>query len=160
MDTVDLGPLDVAPAGLGSAGLGRWSRRVRAPAPAVHGASAVLAFVELDDADEGSDRYLVPFIVGDGTAPAREAHDGDGAWRSFAVAMAEGRVLPTAAGGALVCRPGLALPSFAPGGAAEIAGWSERTLGADQSNSSAVLGERLLLKAYRRVVPVSTRTWS
>ncbi len=152
---MDLGPLDLAPAGLGSTGLGPVAETQAGAVDAgrARRGSAVLALVELDDADGGSDRYLVPFIVGDGTAPAREAHDGDGAWRSLAVAMAEGRVLPTAAGGALVCRPGLALATFAPGGAAELAGWSERSLDADQSNSSAVLGERLLLKAYRRVVP-------
>jgi maltokinase len=33
-----------------------------------------------------------------------------------------------------------------------MADWGERPLGADQSNTSAVLGERLLLKAFRRVV--------
>ena len=47
----------------------------------------------------------------------------------------------------------LALPAFAPGGAREIAEWAERSLGADQSNTSAVLGERLLLKAFRRLEP-------
>jgi trehalose synthase-fused probable maltokinase len=61
-------------------------------------------------------------------------------------------VLGTDAGGVVVCRPGLALPAFAPGGARELAGWSERPLGADQSNTSTVVGERLLLKAFRRVV--------
>ena len=35
----------------------------------------------------------------------------------------------------------------------ELAGLSERPLGADQSNSSFVLGERLVLKCYRRVWP-------
>ena len=84
---------------------------------------------------------------------ARPAIPGDGVWRALAVAIAGGRVLGSAGGGALVCRPGLALPAFAPGGAREIAEWSERSLGADQSNTSTVLGERLLLKAYRRVTP-------
>ncbi len=160
---MDLGPLRVGPAGLGSAGLGPVADPGAAPgaADAAHAGqeepsgrgSAILAIVELHGADGGADRYLVPFVVDDGTAAAREARDGDGAWRALAVAMSGGRVLPTAAGGALVCRPGLALPSFAPGGAAEIAAWSERPLGADQSNTSAVLGERLLLKVFRRVLP-------
>jgi trehalose synthase-fused probable maltokinase len=109
--------------------------------------------VEVVDETGASERYLVPFLIGPGSSPAREAHEGDGAWRALGVAIAAGHVLRTAAGGALVCRPGLALAAFAPGGAAELALWSERPLGADQSNSSVVLGERLLLKAYRRVAP-------
>jgi trehalose synthase-fused probable maltokinase len=90
-------------------------------------------------------------VTGPGTRVVREAQTGDGAWRALAGAIAAGRVLATDAGGALVCRPGLALPAFAPGGAADIAGWDERPLGADQSNTSVILGTRLLLKAYRRV---------
>ncbi|MEO6208102.1 MAG: phosphotransferase, partial [Candidatus Limnocylindrales bacterium] len=46
---------------------------------------------------------------------------------------------------ALVCRPGVAMPQRGPG--------TERDLGADQSNTSVVLGEELLLKAYRRIQP-------
>ncbi|MEA2538244.1 MAG: maltokinase [Chloroflexota bacterium] len=105
-------------------------------------------------ADDGrADRYLIPFVTGPGTEVVREALPGDGAWRALAVAMAAGRVLATDAGGALVCRPGLALPAFAPGGAADLAGWDERALGADQSNTSVAIGARLLLKAYRRMAP-------
>jgi trehalose synthase-fused probable maltokinase len=78
---------------------------------------------------------------------------GDGAWRALAVAIGGARILGTDAGGALVCRPAPALPAFAPGGPREIAGWSERSLGADQSNTSSVLGERLLLKAFRHLEP-------
>lgn len=95
----------------------------------------------------------MPFVEGPGTSPAREAFPGDGVWRALAVAIAEGRVIRSAAGGALVCRPGLGLPAFAPEGPASIRAWEERSLGADQSNTSAVLGERLLLKVYRRAVP-------
>jgi trehalose synthase-fused probable maltokinase len=113
----------------------------------------VLAIVEVVDETGASERYLVPFLIGPGSSPAREAHEGDGAWRALGVAIAAGHVPRTEAGGALVCRPGLALAAFAPGGAPEVARWSERSLGADQSNSSVVLGERLLLKAYRRVAP-------
>ncbi len=95
----------------------------------------------------------MPFVAVAGSDRAREAEPGDGVWRALAVAIAAGRVLGTEAGGVLVCRPGLALAAFAPGGARELADWSERSLGADQSNTSTVLGERLLLKAFRRVVP-------
>ena len=90
-------------------------------------------------------------------SPLRAADSGDGAWRALAVAMAEGRTIaslpvrdepgvsPTAA---LVCRPAGALADLAPDGPG-----AERALGADQSHTSLVLGESLLLKAYRRLQP-------
>jgi len=52
---------------------------------------------------------------------------------------------------ALVCRPARALGALASGGADAIEALSERPLGADQSNTSVVLGDRVLLKAYRRL---------
>lgn len=147
VDAVELGPADLI-------ATDRVPDRATEPAaePA-SGSSAVLAIVEVLDASGAAERYLVPFLLGPGAAPAREAHEGDGAWRALAVAMAASRVVRTQGNGALVCRPGLALPAFAPGGVQELARWAERSLGADQSNSSVVLGERLLLKAYRRVAP-------
>ena len=54
---------------------------------------------------------------------------------------------------ALVCRPASGLRDLEPGGAAAVSGLAERPLGADQSNTSVVLGERLLLKAYRWLQP-------
>jgi trehalose synthase-fused probable maltokinase len=112
---------------------------------------AVLALVDVVGDDGATDRYVVPFVTGPGTGVVREGQPGGGAWRAVAGAIAAGRVLATDAGGALVCRPGLALPAFAPGGAVDIADWDERPLGADQSNTSVILGTRLLLKAYRRI---------
>ncbi len=47
---------------------------------------------------------------------------------------------------ALVCRPGRAMPRG-------IARATERDLGADQSNTSVVLDERVLIKMYRRIQP-------
>ena len=92
---------------------------------------------------------------------------GDGAWRALLVAMADGLVLPALAaattpgagspgpvGAALVCRPVAALVGLVadlPAGLASISSLPERALGADQSNTSAVVGERVLLKAYRRL---------
>ncbi len=111
----------------------------------------MLALVEVVGDDQAADRYLIPFIAGPGTEVVREGQPGDGAWRALAAAIAAGRILATDAGGALVCRPGLALPAFAPGGAVEIADWDERPLDADQSNTSVIIGARLLLKAYRRI---------
>jgi trehalose synthase-fused probable maltokinase len=108
--------------------------------------------VEATDDVGVADRYLVAFAVGPGAGSTREAHAGDGVWRTLAAAIADGRVVRSAAGGALVCRPGLGLSAFAPDGAAEIARWEERALVDDRSNASAVLGDRLVLKPYRRVV--------
>lgn len=82
---------------------------------------------------------------------------GDGTWRSLAVAIVDGRTIaalprgedPAAAPTAvLVCRPAAALDDLAPDGVGE-----ERDLGADQSNTSVVIGDHLLLKAYRRLQP-------
>ena len=90
----------------------------------------------------------------------REAAPGDGAWRALAVAMGEGRTIPAltddpvvAVRAALVCRPAPAFRDLVPGGAERIARGTERDLGADQSNTSVVLDERLVLKAYRRLQP-------
>jgi maltose alpha-D-glucosyltransferase / alpha-amylase len=69
-----------------------------------------------------------------------------------AAARHDGR-LPGPVSAALVCRPAGALRELAPGGAEEVAVLPERPLGLDQSNTSVVLGERLILKAYRRLEP-------
>ena len=90
-------------------------------------------------------------------SPLRVADPGDGAWRALAVAMAEGRTTaalpsrvdaPAPPTAALVARPAAALPDVAPDGIG-----AERDLGADQSHTSVVLGEHLVLKAYRRLQP-------
>ena len=90
-------------------------------------------------------------------SPLRPAEPGDGAWRALGIAMADGltiaslptrvdpRLSPTAA---LVCRPARALADLAPDGPGP-----ERDLAADQSHTSVVLGDELLLKAYRRLQP-------
>jgi trehalose synthase-fused probable maltokinase len=115
--------------------------------------SHVLAVVTLVLDDDARQRYQLAF---DG-APLRLTAPGDGTWRALAVAMAEGRTVPSlrtaaaeASGGAvtaaLVCRPGPAMPEG-------VADAEERDLGADQSHTSVVLGEAVLLKAYRRLQP-------
>ena len=98
--------------------------------------------------DGGTTRYA--FALSE--RPLRVAEPGDGAWRSLAGAMADGRTIaaiaadhatdrPTAA---LVCRPARAMPP-------DIESTPERDLGVDQSNTSVVLGEQVVLKAYRRI---------
>lgn len=124
-----------------------------------------IATVALDDG--GHERYTIA-LTGE---PLREATPGDGAWRALALAMAEGETIgamprtqaagparptgaddpatPPAPGpvtAALVCRPARAMPTRA-----ELE--TERDLGADQSHTGVVIGERLLLKAYRRLQP-------
>jgi maltose alpha-D-glucosyltransferase/alpha-amylase len=110
-----------------------------------------VATVRLDG--RSRERYSVA-LTG---SPLRPAEPGDGAWRALAVAMADGRTIaslpprddprlaPTAA---LVCRPARALADLAPEGPGP-----ERDLSADQSHTSVVLGDDLLLKAYRRLQP-------
>jgi maltose alpha-D-glucosyltransferase/alpha-amylase len=108
-----------------------------------------VAGVRLDD---GTSRRYSFALTG---RPLRVALPGDGAWRALAVAMDDGRTFaglppdgdpgaaPTAV---LICRPAGAMVSGV--GVAE-----ERALGADQSNTSVVIGQRLLLKAFRRLQP-------
>jgi maltose alpha-D-glucosyltransferase / alpha-amylase len=112
-----------------------------------------LALVELTLDDKSRQTYTLA-LTGE---PLREAMPGDGAWRALAVAISEGRTIaalprgedPAAQPSAvLVCRPAAALEVLAPDGPG-----TERDLGADQSNTSVVLGEELLLKAYRRLQP-------
>jgi predicted trehalose synthase len=155
---------------------------------------AVLALVDLR-VGEGPgriERYAVPFVAaggsgraGDGDGgdgDAREATEGDGAWRALAVAIAEGRTIPAmtrdgpgrergagpgsdggaghdagagnrAVDAALICRRSPGFAETWPGTVADLARAGERALGRDQSNTSVVLGDRLLLKGYRRIQP-------
>ncbi len=93
--------------------------------------------------------------------PPRVAVGGDGAVGALLAAIAEGRAIAALGRGErpgpgpvtaiLVCRPAAALQELVPGTLDELATLSERGLGVDQSNSSAVLGESVLLKVYRRL---------
>ena len=121
----------------------------------------VLAVVTLELDGGPRQRYSLA-LTG---SPLHEAAPGDGAWRALGTAMGEGRIVaalpmttedPATPGpirAALVCRPAPAFGALVPGGAADIARGTERDLGADQSNTSVVLAERLVLKAYRRLQP-------
>lgn len=96
--------------------------------------------------------------------PLRVAVEGDGAWKALLVAMAEGKTVAAVSSGsgpggappgpvsaALVCRPSQALADVVSDAAGAIDGMTERGLGADQSNTSVVVGDRVLLKTYRRL---------
>jgi maltose alpha-D-glucosyltransferase/alpha-amylase len=119
----------------------------------------VLAIARFDLDDRSTQRYSIA-LTG---RPLRPAIAGDGTWQALLVAIAEGRTIaalsedatsgerPGLVGAALVCRPATGLAEAVPGGAGAIPGLAERPLGADQSNTSVVVGERVLLKAYRRL---------
>ena len=126
---------------------------------------SVLAIVRVSFADGSRQRISVPFTsaTAGGTATdasivLRPADAGDGAWRALATAAAEGRVVPAledpgldpdrprAITAALVCRPSGHLDDLLGGAATP-----ERALGVDQSNTSVVLGERVVLKAFRGI---------
>jgi maltose alpha-D-glucosyltransferase/alpha-amylase len=93
----------------------------------------------------------------------RVAAGGDGTARALLAAVAEGRAIaavgrererPGPVSAILVCRAAAALADLVPGAPnlpAAVGGLAERELGADQSNSSSVLGEAVLLKVYRRL---------
>ncbi len=129
------------------------------------GGRAALVFLDIAYADGGADRYLIPL------APV----DADGA-RAVAGAAPHAMVAALASGGAIV--DGLATGRLAPllldimragreaaGEAGTLRGETSAGLremvgdrllpaqasSAEQSNSSVLLGERVLLKAYRQV---------
>lgn len=98
----------------------------------------------------GEERYLVP-AVSDGSR-LREPRDGDGLWRALVARIAGGGVLP-AERGRFGFEATPALAALLPGGADEAGGLEERVQAVEQSNSSAVVGDRLFLKIYRLLEP-------
>jgi maltose alpha-D-glucosyltransferase/alpha-amylase len=119
---------------------------------------AVLALVDVAAVGR-TDRYALAFTAAEGGL--READEGDGAWRALAGAIADRRTIPAltadgdvaSASAALVCLPSAGLGELWPPSLDGIGAAAERPLGRDQSNTSVVLGDRLLLKAYRRIQP-------
>jgi maltokinase len=100
-------------------------------------ADAALAVLELSYRDGGPpDRYLVP---GRGD---REPADGEGAWRAIAAAIVHAGELPATQGRFV------GLPT-SRAQTEPVDRLSERRLGVEQSNTSVVLGDRLILKLYR-----------
>jgi maltose alpha-D-glucosyltransferase/alpha-amylase len=100
--------------------------------------------------DGGSDRYLVPLLA---TAhETREPEDGDGAWRTMARALCDEREL-AGRRGTFTFSASAALADLLPGGGASVASAEERRLRVEQSNTSVVLDERLILKIYRLLEP-------
>jgi len=123
----------------------RWFRAKQRPIASVNeldrapvGSSALLV-LEVAYADGGqSDRYLVATIHG------REPEDGEGAWAALVQAMADESTLPGVAGRFTCTRTD----------ALTLAGsLTERRLRVEQSNTSVVVGDRLILKLFRLLEP-------
>ena len=114
-------------------------------APLDDGSALVVLEVRYADGSD-PDRYLVPFR--DGTEP----RDGDGAWRAVVRAMATGAELHGTRG---MFRASATpeLDELLPSPAMAVEALDERRLGVEQSNTSIVLGDRLILKLYRLLEP-------
>jgi trehalose synthase-fused probable maltokinase len=124
----------------------RWFRSKQRPIASVTevdrapiDARIALAVLEVVYADGGApDRYVRPLV------DDREPADGDGAWRALAALMSDGSEL-VGSTGRFVGTPA------STGVRAELL--DERRLHVEQSNTSVVLGDRLILKLYRLLEP-------
>ena len=106
-----------------------------------------LGILEVVYADGGTaDRYVVPTI--DGHDPA----DGEGAWSAIVRAMADGAEIHGERG-RFTCSRTDALEELLPSAHDAVMALGERRLRVEQSNTSVVLGERLILKLYRLLEP-------
>ncbi len=139
----------VAALDLGEVAAARWfAGRGRTPAVAAlvdalevpDGAGALLVVADVTHDDGGSERYLLPARL-DGGGALAEALPDDPLWPALAAAIASGRTLAGAEGSFEATAGQLGAAPPAPG----------RALTADQSNTSVVLGERLVVKCYRRL---------
>jgi len=133
----------------------RWFRAKRRPIAAVAGVDAFplaeeavwLLVLGVRFADGGEERYLLPAVTGaDGV---REPEDGEGAWRALAAGIVSASTIRGVAGGALRCERGAGLSAILGNEVADVVSLPERRMGVEQSNTSVVLGERLMLKLYR-----------
>jgi maltose alpha-D-glucosyltransferase/alpha-amylase len=130
----------------------RWFRAKGRPVTGVHpvdrapiGNDCELRILEVTYGDGGApDRYLVVAI------DDREPADGEGAWRALAGLIADdGEAHGT--NGRFVASRTAALGDLLTG--TDAAALSERRLRVEQSNTSVVLGERLILKLFRLLEP-------
>lgn len=118
-------------------------------APLGEGPGWLLVLAATDDTGAEA-RYLVPVVREDDGF--REPRDGEGVWRRLAGLVAANGEL-RAGRGLFSFRAQPALADLLPGGASAIVGVAERRLGVEQSNTSIVLGDRLILKCYRLLEP-------
>ena len=129
----------------------RWFRAKARPIAGVRAADrapieaeAELRILEVTYADGTEpDRYLMAAVDG------REPLDGEGAWRALAGLVADGGETRGATGRFVASRTE-ALDGLLTEDAETL---SERRLRVEQSNTSIVLGERLILKLFRLLEP-------
>ena len=134
--------------------LQRWFRSKQRPIASVAefdrapvGSTAALSVLEVAYADGGApDHYLLPTVGG------RDPEDGDGAWTGLVQALAQGAEL-RGERGAFVCSATAALNEILPSAHVAAAALRERRLRVEQSNTSVVLDDRLILKLYRLLEP-------
>ena len=131
----------------------RWFRSKQRPIASVteHDraqlGSAALAVLEVAYSDGGEpDLYLVPSVDG------REPRDGEGAWTAIVRAIADGAVL-RGRRSRFSCTRTPWLEELLPSASVSAAALRERRLGVEQSNTSVVLDDRLILKLYRLLEP-------
>jgi predicted trehalose synthase len=131
----------------------RWFRAKQRPIAAVTQVDAAslepaeLRVLEVGYADGGApDHYLVPTIEG------REPRDGEGAWSAIVRAMADGTELRSERG-RFSCSRTDAFSDLLPSAEQALESLGERRLRVEQSNTSVVIGERMILKLYRLVEP-------
>jgi trehalose synthase-fused probable maltokinase len=131
----------------------RWFRAKQRPIAAVTQVDralldrAELRVLEIAYADGGApDRYLMPTIDG------HEPQDDDGAWREIVRAMAVDAEL-RGDRGRFTCWRTDAFEEMLPSAQQSVDALDERRLRVEQSNTSIVLGDRLILKLYRLLEP-------
>jgi maltose alpha-D-glucosyltransferase/alpha-amylase len=128
----------------------RWFRSKGRPVAAVAeadrapiGERAALRILEVAYVDGGApDRYLA-LSVGD-----REPVDGEGAWAELVRLVADDAEVRGATG-RFVAAPTAALAELLPSAHEVAPALEERRLRVEQSNTSVVLGDRLILKLFR-----------
>jgi len=112
------------------------------------GGEAWLAVLTATDTDGVASSYLVPAVAENGTF--REPRDEEGVWRSIAGLIASSGEIQ-ADRGSFRFEPTIALTGLLGGGAGVVPSLAERRLRVEQSNSSIILGDRLVLKIYRHL---------
>ena len=103
-----------------------------------------LLVLEVAFEDGALDHYFVPAVDG------REPRDGDGTWRAIVSAVADEADIRSRRGRYSGTRAA-AMTDVLPVGGRGAAALEERSAGVEQSNSSVILGGRLMLKVYRRL---------
>jgi maltokinase len=132
----------------------RWFRSKGRPVAAVTvadrvsvGAGAELRILEVAYADGGApDRYLAVAVDG------REPEDNEGAWVALMRLIADDAEVRGTTG-RLVGRPTDALAELLPSPRETAPSLSERRMRVEQTNTSVVLGGRLILKLFRLFEP-------